>query len=106
MCPLDTGHKAGIRPLCPVLEEEDGGVDVLHGGGWAPIASCRPNHIAVKAYQVPTCTGTRSPISLRLVCGRTPVATLGMWADPGIYLGRWMEVEGGAHKPHTLILFQ
>ena len=41
------------------------------------------NHIAAKAYQVPTCTGTRSPILLRLVCGRTPVATLGMWADPG-----------------------
>ena len=41
------------------------------------------DHIAVKAYQVPTCTGTRSPILLRLVCGRTPVATLGMWADPG-----------------------
>ena len=41
------------------------------------------NHIAVKAYQVPTCTGPRSPILLRLVRGRTPVATLGMWADPG-----------------------
>ena len=37
----------------------------------------------LEAYQVPTCTGPRSPILLRLVCGRTPVATLGMWADPG-----------------------
>ena len=62
-------------------------------------------HIAVKAYQVPTCTGTRSPILLRLVCGRTPVATLGMWADPGIYLlGTWVKV--GSQKLHTLILFQ
>ena len=52
------------------------------------------NHIAVKAYQVPTCTGPRSPILLRLVCGRTPVATLGMWADPG----RALSVGSGAKR--------
>eukprot|EP01043_Picozoa_sp_COSAG02_P018958 COSAG02_NODE_899_length_16096_cov_19.762956_5_plen_97_part_00 len=52
------------------------------------------NHIAVKAYQVPTCTGTRSTILLRLVCGRTPVATLGMWADPG----RALSVGSGAKR--------
>ena len=51
-------------------------------------------HVAVKAYQVPTCTGTRSPILLRLVCGRTPVATLGMWADPG----RALSVGSGAKR--------
>ena len=52
------------------------------------------DHIAVKAYQVPTCTGPRSPILLRLVCGRTPVATLGMWADPG----RALSVGSGAKR--------
>ena len=58
------------------------------------IIKMRPNHIAVKAYQVPTCTGPRSPILLRLVCGRTPVATLGMWADPG----RALSVGSGAKR--------
>ncbi len=37
---------------------------------------------SLEAYQVPACTAPRSPILLRLVCGRTSVATLGMWADP------------------------
>eukprot|EP01043_Picozoa_sp_COSAG02_P013151 COSAG02_NODE_521_length_20750_cov_10.721079_22_plen_97_part_00 len=55
---------------------------------------CAYYHIAVKAYQVPTCTGTRSTILLRLVCGRTPVATLGMWADPG----RALSVGSGAKR--------
>ena len=53
---------------------------VLH---LVPRSSTTSTSHSLEAYQVPTCTGPRSPILLRLVCGRTPVATLGMWADPG-----------------------